>query len=428
MTSLKTTATSAVALGIFFSGTAAFADVTAEDVWADWRDYMTSAGYAMEATETRSGDTLEVSDLSMSLEIPEEDTTVTMSMGNMAFTDNGDGTVSISIDPNMPLDITVGGPGGEGADIGLNYATKGLSINVSGDPNDLTYTYSAASVGISLESLVVEGEEVNMDEFGTAEISIANIAGSTQMTVGNLRQSAQRLTSGAISYLMDFNEPDGGDGRFVLRGGADGMDFNGTFAMPSEMDTSDMAAMLKAGFAVDGEFSFQNGSSEFNFQEHGDVVQGSSSSSSGAFGVVMSESELAYSVSATDLEMMMVGGDIPFPIEIAMAETGFNLQMPVMAGEDEQDFAFGITLGDFTTSDLLWGLVDPTGQLPRDPATIAVDLTGKVKLLLDLLNPEDMEALESGMAMPGEVNSLELHSLTVSAAGAELTGDGAFHL
>jgi len=426
MTSWKTTVTSAVALGIFSSGTAAFADVTAEDVWADWQDYMTSAGYTMDATETRSGGTISITDLSMTLEIPEEDTTVTVSMGGMDISDNGDGTVSISVAPNLPLDISVAGPEGEEADIGLNYATTALAMNVSGNPDNLTYTYSAAMLGLSLESLVVEGEAVNMADFGTAEINIANVAGSTQMTVGNLRSSVQRLTSGAINYLMDIRDPDGGDGRFVVRGGADSMDFSGTFDMPSEMDTSNMSAMLKAGFAVEGEFAYQNGSSEFNFQEHGDVVQGSSSTSSGALGVVMDDTQLAYALSATDMEMMMAGGDIPFPVEISMAEVGFELQMPVSAGEDEQDFAFGVTFGDFTMSDLIWGIFDPAGQLPRDPATIAMDMSGKVKLLMDLLDPEDMEAMETGMAMPGEINSLDLHNLTVSAAGAKLTGDGAF--
>ena len=35
---------SAVALGFFMTGTAALADVTAQDVWADWKGYMAGSG------------------------------------------------------------------------------------------------------------------------------------------------------------------------------------------------------------------------------------------------------------------------------------------------------------------------------------------------------------------------------------------------
>ena len=426
MTSMRSTATSAVALGIFLSGTTAFADVTAEEVWADWQAYMTSAGYSMEATETRSGGTISVDDLSMSIDIPEEETTVTMTMGGMDFSENGDGTVAIILDPDTPLDISVEGSYGEAADIGLNYASTGLSITVSGDPENLTYTYSAASLGLTLESLMIEGEDVNMDEFGTAEINIENVSGSTQMGIAELRSSVQRLATGAISYLVDFNEPEGGDGRFVLRGGADSMDFSGTFDMPMEMDTSDMAAVLAAGFGVNGIFSYANGSSEFSFTENGDTTAGQTKSDSGSFAVVMDDSRLAYEIQSKGMAVNLAGGEFPFPVELGMEDVVFLLQIPVMASEEEQDFALGVTLGDFTTSDLLWSIFDPTGQLPRDPATISMDLSGKAKLFLDLLNPEDMEALESGTAMPGEVNSVKLSNLTVRAAGAELTGEGAF--
>lgn len=80
MTSSRFTATSAAAIGISLAGSAAFADVTAEEVWSDWRSYMEAAGYDLTATETRDGNTLIVSDTTMSMELPEDEGTVTMSM------------------------------------------------------------------------------------------------------------------------------------------------------------------------------------------------------------------------------------------------------------------------------------------------------------------------------------------------------------
>ena len=72
MTSLKTAASLTV-ISVVLSGSAAFADVSAEDVWADWRGYMADAGYSVDATESRSGDTLSVTDVVMSIDVPEED-------------------------------------------------------------------------------------------------------------------------------------------------------------------------------------------------------------------------------------------------------------------------------------------------------------------------------------------------------------------
>lgn len=416
----------AAALCGFLGASAAVADVTAEQVWADWRDYIAGAGYEVDAVETRSGDRLTVSGTVMSFVIPEEDSTVTLSMGDMVFVDRGDGTVAIEIPPNLPIGIMVSGPEGDQADIGLNYATRGLSVIVAGNPGDMSYTYSAANLTMTLESLMVEGEEVDMATFGTARFEIADIAGSTQMVVDELRRATQKVTTGALSYLVDFKDPEGGDGRLVVKGGADAMDFRGTVSLPHEMDASDMARMLMDGFAFDGKFSIDNSTTDFNFQDGDEMAQGKSRSASTGVRMAMGRDGLVYALNSADVEMTMAGGDLPFPIDVAMAETALEATMPLMSGEAPQGFDLGLTLGDFSMSDMLWGIFDPAGQLPRDPATVAINLSGTVRLLTDLLDPAQMEAIDKGEAVPGEIESLEINGLTLRVAGAELTGKGAF--
>lgn len=421
MTSWKSTATSAVVLSIFMTGSAAFADVTADQVWADWRDYMSGFGYQVEASENRSGDTLTISGLAMSIDIPEEDTAVTVTMDEVSFTDNGDGTVSVTLPPVTPIKANIDADG-ENVDVLVDYVTKGFSMVVSGDASEMTYSYTAAEAAVRLAELVVEGQPVDLGNF---DINMANITGSTIMKIGELRSTSQKMSTGAVTYNVDFADPEG-SGRIVMKGGVDSMEFGGAGSIPANMDPTNMAAMMEAGFAFDGSFSYKNGASEFNFQEDGEVVQGSSSSEGGSLSVAMDADKLHYSGKATNSQMALAGGDIPLPIELAMQRSGFNLTMPISPSEQEQDFAFGFELGDFTMSDLLWGIFDPAEQLPRDPATIAIDLTGKAKLFFNLMDPEQMEAVDSGEEVPGELNELNLNSLTVRAAGAELTGDGAF--
>lgn len=423
MASFKKAAVSVAAISVFMTGSAAFADVTAQQVWDNWKGYMTSSGYTVEATESASGGTLTVSDVAMSMDIPEEDSSVAVTLGEMTFEENGDGTVSISVPPELPMRITVDAPVDDALDMGLDYLSTGLVINVSGAADDMTYTYAAAEIILRLTEVIAAGEPVDI---GAAEMSIADIAGSTMVKTANLRTTDQKMTTGQVTYDLDIADPEGSGGRIMINGGYAGMDLAATGSMPIELDASDMAAMMKEGFAVDGTISYRGGSSEFNFEDPTGPVQGSTSSDSGTLNVAMSEGALTYAGSAQGMKMSLAGAEIPLPIDLAMQEGGFNITMPLAEGEEEQDFALGIKLGDFSMSDMIWSMFDPAGQLPRDPATIAIDLSGKAKVFLDLMDPEQMATMEADGAMPGELNALDVNTLVLRLAGAELTGAGGF--
>lgn len=104
-----------------------------------------------------------------------------------------------------------------------------------------------------------------------------------------------------------------------------------------------------------------------------------------------------------------------------MSEVAYRLKMPLLKGEGQQDIAMEVTLGGLTVSDMLWGMIDPSGVLPRDPATLSFDLAGKVTLFADLVDEATAE-----METPGELNSVDLKSMLLEIAGARLSGDGAF--
>jgi len=423
MGTYKTVGGIAAASAIFMTSSAAFADVSANDVWADWQDYMTGFGYSVEATETATSNGLTVSDLQMTVPIPEEDMTVSVAMSEMTFSDNGDGTVSISIPPVMPVVLNVADSSGQGAEITLDYKTSGFSMIVSGNSNDMNYAYAAASVGVSLATVVVEGQSIDL---GTAGMEMSNVSGTSQMTTGNIRTVTQEIVSGAVSYAVDISDPSGSDGKFVLNGGTDSATISSMLAMPNEMDLNDMAAAVQAGFAIDAGYEFGPGSMNFTFQEHGDVVQGSTKSNGSEFGVGIDADTVGYGAHTTDLEINFVGGDVPFPVALKMAELGFEMLIPVSKSDEVQDFSLGFVLADFELPDMIWGMVDPSGQLPRDPATIVLDLVGTGKMFFDLLDENQMAAVEGGEMMPGEINTLILNNLVVSAAGATLTGAGDF--
>ena len=139
----------------------------------------------------------------------------------------------------------------------------------------------------------------------------------------------------------------------------------------------------------------------------------------------MDAESLAYDVSGTGVDMNVQTSDLPFPLSMTMAEMAFKLEMPVARSEEEQPFSFLLKLADFAVPEELWGLVDPGRALPRDPATVLLDVSGRAKLSADLFDPMIAEGL-AGDQPPGELHALTINELLVSAAGAKLSGLGEF--
>lgn len=426
MTCFNSRRTSALSAGAILIGSTAMAEISAEAVWDDWTTYMAASGYEMTADQARNGDDLSLENIVMKTVIPEEDVSVTVTMSELTLSDNANGTVSIDFPETMPVGVLVEAPGEDPVNVAIRYTTADWSGLVAGSPGDVTYTYSASQIGLIIDELTFDQVSMPMSALGRAEMTIADLAGSSQSKSGALYETAQKITTGAVTYIMDVTDPDGAEGRFVLEGGADGMDTAVVAALPEDGDMTDMAAMIKQGFAVDGAISFTGGTMDLNFNEPGNIFQMKSTSASSELGVTMNADGLAYDLAAQGQDISLAGTDIPLPIELSAEESGFGIKVPVTARDDLQPFALDVNLANFAVSDLIWSLIDPTAQLPRDPATLTLGMVGTSKLLVDILDPAAMVQLETGAAQPGELHSLEVTNLKLSAAGAELLGDGSF--
>lgn len=411
------------ALLTLMAATGAHADVSGQDIWGVWKTYMQTFGYTVTGSEATSGDTLTISDLKMSMDLPDNGGDIQFSMGEMSFTNLGDGSVKIDVPTHMPIHANTTPKFGKPSKFTLDYSQTGLSMIASGDPSKITYTYSADTLGVALTGLMVGDEPIKLEK---AEFVINDMSGNSVMTLGNTRAIVQKFAAGVTTYAVHVPDPKG-DGDFKLNGTIASLGFDGDVAYPiGDYNMQDLSAMLKAGFTMDGNFFYKDHKSNFEFSDKGRPVSGQSVTKEATLNVVMNEQQLKYSGAGKGTQMNMSGGPIPFPISFEFANTGFNLAIPVGASEEEQDFEFGLTLGDFTMSDLIWGIFDPAAKLPRDPATVAIDLSGKAKMLVDIFDPEQMKSIETGNVKFGELNAVTLKSLLVSAVGAKITGDGAF--
>ncbi|MEX0302917.1 MAG: DUF2125 domain-containing protein [Leisingera sp.] len=413
----------AAAAIVVISAQGALADLSAQDVWADWKAYLTSTGYTVSGNESVSGSTLTVSDVSMAMPIPEEDASATVSFPEIQFVENGDGSVNVLLPAEFPMGFEFSGDG-ESFSGKLIYSHDGTPMTVSGDTGNMSYDYKSSKVTMSLGELTADGETIPA-EVAKVQIVMNDVVTKTDMKIAGARSYDQSLTASSLSYDMGFSDPEGnGNGSF--KGALQGLSFTGTSTIPEGIEAADMAALLEAGFAFDGTFTFTGGNGAMSGVDGSDSFAMESSSQGGSIAVAMDKQHLTYDVSQMGTNVNISGSEIPFPLALSMAETGFKMMMPLAKSDEEQDFAMGITLRDFAVPEMLWGMVDPTGQLPHDPATVILDLAGKGKVLFDLFDPEAMMAVEMGDEQPGELNALTVNQLQVSAAGAELTGTGDF--
>ena len=410
---------SAISLSAFLSAGSALADITAAEVWADWQDYMNSYGLdTTVGTASESGGTLTVTDFVASMELPEGE--ITQTIPEMVFAEQGDGTVLITMSPEYPLQISGTNEDGAEMDMTINIKSTDLQVVASGDVNKTNYDFDATGMAISLASMTEDGEAIP----ASVDMLINGITGNYVATGQDPRRLEQLFT--ASEALLEVSFEDGED------------DFAMTMTMADLKSTADGTLFNMVGGAIMSD-ALRDGASMAGAFTHGPVqyalagtdkgkeiaISGEASKGNLNFGI--SADGLTYGGASLDTVIRASGSDIPFPeVQLNMAESNFNLTMPLLETEEgtQDDFQFALGMTDFTISDQIWGIFDPFGKLPRDPATISLDLTGKASMFFDLVDAEKAE--EMGMEQPGALHALTVNQVVVSAVGALLTGEGDF--
>jgi hypothetical protein len=306
----------------------------------------------------------------------------------------------------------------------LDYGNEGLELLVSGEPGNMTYTYSAAQLSLSLTEFEIDGTPVPRDE-ARFELILDDVGGSTVAVTTSGTDLTQNVQAAAARYDFAFNDPESDDAALVS-GSMDGLFVSSATVLPEGFDPNDPQSLAAGGFSAEGSLGYTGGEMQFAATEEAGTTSGTTSTGSVRLDFAMDSSRLRYDIRATEQAFSLSGPELPLPVDVSMAESAFRITAPIAEADAPQDMAFGLTLGGFEMSDLLWNIFDPGAALPRDPATIALDLTGKVTPFMNLFDPEQMAALDATGEVPGELNALTLNNLTVEAAGAKLGGSGSF--
>ncbi|WP_371038230.1 DUF2125 domain-containing protein [Rhodosalinus sp. FB01] len=400
----------------------ASADVTARQVWDDMRGYLEGMGYSVTASDSAAGDTLTVRDISLARTLPDDEGSVDVTVPEIRFTENGDGTVSIRYPETLPVAISARPEDEPPADFRLDLTQSGLEIVVSGDPEDsLRYDYGAAQLGIALADLVVDGQPVPPGD-ARAALTVTGLDGTATVGSGPLRAIEQSASMERLDYDVDFVDPEGDDGRVTLKGSMTALESRTSARIPERADLDDMAAALDEGYALESSLSYSGGQADFSAEEDGQTLTGSTRATQGGVALAIDAERLSYDLTGEGTDVTLEGDELPFPVSFQMARTVMSFVVPLTPSDEPRAFSLGLTLGDFTMSDNLWNIFDPGAMLPRDPATLSLDVDGLARVLVNVFDPDVMESADE----PAQLEALTLNSLELRAAGAELTGEGAF--
>ena len=411
------------ALALALGSGSALADVTASGIWADWKEMIAAAGATLSVgSETAKGDTLALQQVAIGLDIPDAEvaTTITATIPKITLTDRGDGSVGVTMAPESTILVTVRPEDDVPGDITLSVVQAGLELVIRGEGDAMTYDYAAETVLASLTDLIVGGEKMPAD----LRLGLIGAAGRYSMSGPvETREVASEFAADRLNLVLEASNP---ETREKVGFSLDMADIETTSAgvFAGLVAAADPAAALAAGMSVESELSYGATDFAFDFAAAQDNVTGKGRLEGGAFEAGLSAEGLSYATSSRGLELSVSGSLLPVPeIILGLAEGAFRLTMPIARGKTPQDVALLMRYRGLTAGESLWAMVDPTGILPRDPLTLVVDLTGKARWLVDILDPGATADMASP---PGELTELALNELELAGVGAALTGSGAF--
>jgi hypothetical protein len=408
------------------SGTQAAADIKARQVWDGLRAFMTSTGFEISSIEARVGTTIQVRDLMLSKKLGQSTDSqigfLRLSLAFVTFTQTENKTVSISLPDMMRMQIQITAPDGKKSDLQIEYRHKINSLTVTEQSQHLLYSYTAETAQIALRKLIIKG--LDLSGLGlTASMDLNKISASSRLVDGTSRHFAQALALEKLSYVAGMVMP---ETALNLSGDVTSLDFTGETHLPVTGDGPDIVLLEASPTKFNGNWHYSTANFDFTAKEVEKSGQYTSKTSTTVSSVALVENQLSYTMASTAADFFLRHADLPFPIALAMARISTHLTVPLGADTTPKAYALRLDLSEFVIPERMWSIFDSNTVLPRDPATLTIDLSGSAKVLVDLFTSDFTKNLKTDASLPVEVQDLALERFHLSGAGTKVTGVGAF--
>ena len=176
------------AVACFISaGSSVLADVSAVQVWEDFLEGIKSSGSDVSVIQDRSAGQVALDDFLVLYQDRDIGMRLEMDIGQVAFVENGDGSVSINLPQQIPITMEFRDNYSQVTSISALLEMSNMRGLASGDSSQITYDYSADQMALRLQSLIGEGKRIGPDQVQFS--MIANQVSSTATTfISSLRE------------------------------------------------------------------------------------------------------------------------------------------------------------------------------------------------------------------------------------------------
>lgn len=415
-------ASAAVLFAAALTASPASAQITAQEVWDEWQALSAEMGQDLIAdSEQRAGNTLTITGLTTSMDLP--DGSFSGRIERLDLAEQGDGTVLITMSEEYPISISGTGADGETFEIDMMLRQSDLAMTAAREGGETRYDYRAPDMTIVMDAIETDGESIPVD----MEVSLSGIEGLYAIAEGDGADRTIRsdLSAGAMAMSLDFADPEGIEGDVSLTAMISDLVSTSTGTLSAFAAMSGVSALATEGVTSEGTVTYGPARYEVTGEDDTGPFAMTASAAGGAFEVSLDAGKIAYGGTNRDVAVALSGAQIPFPqAGFAMAESAWEFAGPIGIGESPEDFGLLLRLQDLTVDDMIWSMFDPGEAIPRDPATVVLDVAGQGNWLVDLSDPAlDPETIEGNV---GEISALTVNELRVDVAGAELTGSGDF--
>ncbi|WP_424975855.1 DUF2125 domain-containing protein [Dinoroseobacter sp. S124A] len=376
--------------------------LTAEEVWSKFQETVAETGQTLSAaSETPGPGSLTLDGLTLSGSVDGVGSN-TMLIEVMTLTEQADGSVRIDLPDSILVEFQ------DQASFGVerlvfDVFSTDLDMVATESGSEFSLRYTATSGGLRIL------EPTDVPEIPEIEVLAKGLAFRT--TLGDSRTDS---TGTADSLAVSMNATDADTGQ----------ELEVVYEI-SDIVTASSGPLTQIAQAIEGlpdfDLAIDYGAFSLGVASSATVSTGTLALTGGVGSGRMSANDgLARFASATsDIGFDMRGEGLPGPINWAAENLSLDATLPANQPSGEYPFALDLDLQNFTLGEATWGLFDPNGVLPRDPARLAVDLDGTAELREQIL-PGGQQSFQ---AM--EPRSMTINQFVLDFAGAQLDATGA---
>ena len=417
------------ALVALLTASPALADVTPDDVWAMWQAQAQAMGLTLEAEQHRDGDALVIDSARLILAVPEEDGTVFFAFNGVRFDPADGGAVLATYPETLTFSFGIGEAGEMVAEAAFKGSATQYQGVYTGAPEDMSVTWTADGLDISLTNLFADGTQINGFNGSIALAGPLTLENRTQIDADHLTLT-HSSNYGGINFV--FN------GTNINQNGMD-VDYSGTIAssvgqsqlvLPRDgIDIMDLPAQLRAGMAFSS--STEMGRYETNqvmAQNGTTILDQSAVFETQTVGFGLDKNGVVYDVSVGQIALDMSTPDLPVPMILSMETMITYFAMPLLQEDGDQQAVLRVALQELAINDEIWAMFDPEAKLTRTPLTFKIDVGTTVDMLTDLVDFEAMEKFIGKETSPVLATAVDIKDLFFSATGVEVASSGSFTL